>query len=98
MIEDEITLNLTDRVAEQLRAKGLDEEELAAHVRLGVAVELLRAGHVSVGLAAELAGMERAEFLAELGRRGVPLIALSDEETTLEFETIDAMLGGKGES
>ena len=98
MIEDEIILNLTERVSEQLRAKGLDEEELGARVRLGTAIELLRAGHVSLGLAAELTGMERAEFLAELGARGVPLITLSDKEATLEFETVDAMLGGKGES
>ena len=54
--------------------------------------ELCRRRCLSLGLAADLAGTDRAQFLAELAVYGIPVIDLPAGETQREFETVDAML------
>jgi len=61
--------------------EGLGEED----VRLAVAVEAFRRGLVSVGKAAELAGLPLQAFIEELRKRGIPAYRYGDEEALREL-------------
>jgi predicted HTH domain antitoxin len=50
------------------------------------AAQLYAAGKLSSGKAARLAGMDRASFLYELERVGLPAINLRDEEVEAEIQ------------
>jgi len=54
-------------------------------VRLAVAVEAFRRGLVSVGKAAEMAGIPLQKFLEELKKRGIPAYPYDDEEALREL-------------
>jgi len=54
-------------------------------VRLAYAIDLFLRGIVSVGRAAELAGMDLYDFIVELRRRGVQAYPYSDEELREEL-------------
>jgi predicted HTH domain antitoxin len=45
----------------------------AAEARLELAVELFRQERLTLGLASEMAGLNTADLMAELGRRKLPL-------------------------
>ena len=62
--------------------EGLDEKD----VRLAIAVEAFRRGLVSVGKAAELAGLPLQAFIEELRRRGIPAYRYNDEEAMRELK------------
>jgi len=62
--------------------EGLDEKD----VRLAIAVEAFRRGLVSVGRAAELAGLPLQAFIEELRRRGIPAYRYNDEEAMRELK------------
>lgn len=55
-------------------------EEFEREARLAMAVKLFERKRIPSGVAAELAGIERAEFLLELHRYGVPMIAIDEAE------------------
>lgn len=59
--------------------------EVARDVRTAAAVEWYAEGLVSQGKAAELAGLSRPEFLAELAKRKVPVIQMTVEELKAEL-------------
>ncbi|RLG52619.1 MAG: UPF0175 family protein [Thermoproteota archaeon] len=69
------------RVVQVEVPEGLEEQE----VRLAVAIEALRKGLVSVGKAAELAGLPLQAFLEELKKRGMPAYCYSDQEALREL-------------
>jgi predicted HTH domain antitoxin len=54
--------------------------EFAAEMRLAAAIHWYSQGMVSQGKAAEIAGLNRAQFLDELFRRKVPAVQASLEE------------------
>lgn len=49
-------------------------------VVLSAVIELVREGRISLGRAAEILGVPRAELIDEFGRRKVPLLGLDDDE------------------
>ncbi len=51
-----------------------------AEARMAMAVKLFELKRLSSGLAARLAGVTRVEFLLNLHRYGVPVIAHDDDE------------------
>jgi predicted HTH domain antitoxin len=55
-------------------------EQFEAEARMAMAVKLFEMKRVSSGIAAQLAGLPRAEFLLALHRFGVAMVDLSDEE------------------
>jgi predicted HTH domain antitoxin len=59
--------------------------EFAAEMRLAAAIHWYSQGMVSQGKAAEIAGMDRAQFLDELFRRKVPAVQASLEELREEL-------------
>jgi len=97
MIEPELTIVLSQKLAEQFQVQGL-EFELDGLARRALALECFRQGHLSMGLAAELAGLERAQFVAALAQRRIPAIDLPDEEFDRELSNVDAMMRGRDKS
>lgn len=81
MTTRQITLDIPEKV---LLAVKTDEVTFARELRILAAVKLYELGRLSSGLAAELAGMPRVEFILALGRNTVfPLQAeLADLEET----------------
>ena len=63
-----------------LAALHQDPEGFARELRLAAAVKWYEQARVSQGRAAEIAGVSRAEFLAELGRFGVSPFQYGAEE------------------
>lgn len=57
-------------------------EEFAREAKMAMAVKLYELKRLSSGMAAQLAGVSRVEFLLELHRYGVPVIDLTAEEIT----------------
>jgi predicted HTH domain antitoxin len=61
-------------------------EEFAREVRLAAAIEWYREGRVSQGKGAEIAGMNRWEFLQALSRARVDVFQVTGEELKEEVE------------
>lgn len=59
--------------------------ELAHDVRTAAAAQWYAEGLVSQGKGADLAGLSRAEFLTELGKRKISVIQMTDEELAEEL-------------
>jgi predicted HTH domain antitoxin len=55
-------------------------EQFQHEARMAMAVKLFELGRLSSGLAAELAGVHRVEFLLQLHRYRVPMIDLDSDE------------------
>jgi len=77
-----IMMELPDDAFSALRK---DPIEFAREMRVAAAVQWYAEGIVSQGKAAELAGLSRAEFLAELHRRKVPASQATIEELREEI-------------
>ncbi len=77
-----ITMELPEAAFSALRK---DPVEFAREMRIAAAVQWYAEGIVSQGKAAELAGLNRAEFLAELHRRRVSASQVSIEELREEI-------------
>ncbi|PIY49844.1 MAG: hypothetical protein COZ06_12520 [Armatimonadetes bacterium CG_4_10_14_3_um_filter_66_18] len=75
-------------------AAGVEERELPALIREYFAVELYRLGRVSLGKAAELAGVTtKTEMMAALARHGVWL-NYTAEDAAEDLETLRTLLAG----
>ena len=68
-ISDELFLSLKE-----------SPEELSREIRRAAAAKLYELGKISSGRAAELAGISRVQFLQTVGRYGVGIFQLSEEE------------------
>jgi predicted HTH domain antitoxin len=65
--------------------------ELAADLRLLWIIDRVRAGRISVGKAAGLAGMDRWSFMRAMGEHGVPVIAYCAEDLRKDVATLDSL-------
>ena len=59
-------------------------EEFAREARMAMAVKFYEMKRLSSGMAAQLAGVSRVEFLLELHRYGVPVIDLTPGEISAD--------------
>jgi predicted HTH domain antitoxin len=67
-------------------------EELGAQIRLMAALKMFELGKLSLGMAAELAGMSRVEFLEQCGRYRVSVFNYRSEELDAELQSdLEAM-------
>lgn len=65
---------------ELLVALGKRAEDAASEIRLMAALKLYEAGRLSSGLAAQLAGLSRVNFLLACGQHGITVFQQTDAE------------------
>jgi len=65
----------------------LTDQELERQLRLMAALKMFELGKLSSGKAAELAGLNRAEFLEACGRYGVSVYNVPAEELESELRS-----------
>ncbi|MGA1825823.1 MAG: UPF0175 family protein [bacterium] len=63
-----------------LIATGKSKEALDQELRFLLAVKLFELRRLSLGKASELCGMKKVTFMDELGRMGIPVINLDDDQ------------------
>ena len=86
----EVKIRIPSELAESARPRSVEEE-----LKLLVALEFYHEGRVSLGEAAELAGLSLREFLYELRSRRVSL-NYDLEELEKDMETVRMFVKGKG--
>ena len=59
--------------------------EVGDEMRLAAAIHWYQQGRISMARAAEIAGMTRAEFLAELARRRVDVFVVDEQDLAREL-------------
>ena len=64
----------------------------AKGVKPALATALFRDGHLSLGRAATLAGMEAGQFASHVSRLGIAVIRLNDVEATSDMDTLEQWL------
>lgn len=69
----------------------LDDDALLKEpdVKLAIATELFRCGHLSLGRAARLAGMAIVDFMQHLSAREIPVIQGTAKEAKADLETLN---------
>jgi predicted HTH domain antitoxin len=81
--------SLTIEIPEDvLLATGQSREEFLREAKLLLAVKLFELGRLSSGKAAQLCGIGRVDFLLTVGRMGIPVADLDEEEMKREFEDV----------
>ena len=73
----------------------LAEEPIDRLTRESIVLELYRRGTISSGRAALLLGMPRIEFIKYSGQRGIPYIAMTEEEWEAERARVDASVANR---
>ena len=79
---------LVDVPATMLDAVQRSPQEFTFEAKMAMAAKLYEMKRLSSGMAASLVGIDRVEFLNELHRYGVPVIALSQSD--LESDVANA--------
>lgn len=64
---------------------GKSKESFELEMRFLLAVKLFELSRLSLGKAAELCGMNKISFMDEMGRLGVPVINLDNEQIVDEL-------------
>ena len=77
---------VVDVPAHYLDAMHSAPEAFAQEDKLAMAIKLFEMKRLSSGMAAQLIGMERVQFLAQLQRFGVPLIDLEEDELASDVD------------
>jgi predicted HTH domain antitoxin len=67
-------------------AMNLSRQEFEEEAKLAMAAKLFELGRLSSGMAAQLAGIGRVEFLLRLNDYGVSMIDLTDDELENDVE------------
>ncbi|MEP7314028.1 MAG: UPF0175 family protein [Pseudomonadota bacterium] len=78
----ELAVSLPENLLAALRKA---PHELAAELRLAAAIHWYQQGTLSMGRAAEAAGMDRPQFLAELARRKVNVFVVDEADLAAEL-------------
>ena len=98
MLEDGIHIEIPQKYVDHIQAAGLDEDDLLKLARAGLARILFRRNVLSIGLAAELAGEDRAEFVADLVSHNINVIDLPVDALEAELDYIDKLVARRSES
>jgi len=69
--------------------KGIESQA----VRLEFAVSLYDRDQISLGLAAQIAGLSYSEMVDELGRREIPVVRYSSDELAKELDYVRTLAG-----
>jgi len=69
-----------------LVATGKSKDALEQELRFLLAVKLFELRRLSLGKAAELCGMKKINFMDEMGRMGIPVINLDNDQIRDELK------------
>lgn len=81
----ELAVSIPDNLFGSLRKA---PHELAKELRIAAAIHWYQQGLISMGRAAETAGMDRPEFLAELARRKIDVFVIDEEDLERELKGV----------
>jgi predicted HTH domain antitoxin len=90
MVSTDVVLEVhcPDSVYQTLRAEGFDKETLGQEAREGLAIRLYGQHRLSLGKAAELAGLPIVGFMDLLRSLQMPIVEYGEEEYAQDLETI----------
>jgi predicted HTH domain antitoxin len=77
-----VTIELPESL---LLPSGQSREDFVKEAKLLLMAKLFELGRISSGTAAEICGMPRVEFLFAVGRMGIPVVQLDEEELKREI-------------
>ena len=77
-----LTIEIPEEV---LIASGQSREEFVREAKFLLTAKLFELGRLASGKAARLCGMKRVDFLFAVGRMGIPVIELDEEELRREL-------------
>jgi predicted HTH domain antitoxin len=80
-----VTIELPESV---LLGTGQSREEFVKEAKFLLMAKLFEMGRVSSGKAAEICGMPRVDFLFAVGKMGIPVIQLDEEELKRELQDV----------
>ncbi|MCF8012157.1 MAG: UPF0175 family protein [Clostridiales bacterium] len=84
------TININIPISEELLfVLKKDEQSLQEEARKILAMQFFKERKLSLGKAAELAGMEKNEFVILLGKNQIDIYQYTENELEREFEVID---------
>lgn len=82
MLNHKLTISYSDDLLLSLKSS---PERFEAEARLLLAVKLYELDRISTGMAAELAGLNRVQFMFELARFGLSPIGVDPDELEGDF-------------
>lgn len=86
-----IHLSFDWTLPEEIFGEDFGEDDLHALIKQIVAISLFRDGRVSSGLAAEMLGISRGEFLQLLYDKGVSYFDLDENELEAEWAAVERL-------
>ena len=86
-------INLPEELYLSLSASGLTKEKIADESRKLLALKYFKDKILSLGRAAELAGLVKWDFIEYLGENKVPVVNYDKDEITREFKTVNELSG-----
>jgi predicted HTH domain antitoxin len=92
-----LELHCPSRVYQTLRAAGFDRETLGREARESLALRLYGEHRLSLGKAAELAGLPIVKFMDLLRAVHMPIIEYGEDEYRQDTQTIAALTHPSGE-
>jgi len=85
-------IELSEDLYVSLSSVGLTKESIANESRKLLALKYFREKLLSLGKAAELAGLSKWDFIEFLSDNDVPVVDYDDDELVREFETSEKVL------
>ena len=82
-------INLPKELYLSLSAYRLTKEKIAGESRKLLALKCFKEKVLSMGMAAELSGLSKWDFIKYASDNNVPIVDYDQDEIKLEFETVD---------
>ncbi len=71
-----------------LLTTGQSRDEFIKEAKFLLMAKLFEMGRISSGKAAEICGMQRIDFIFAVGKMGIPVVQLDEDELAREFENV----------
>lgn len=87
-----LELKLPENIYLALKSAGLNSDDLGVSAVRNLAIQLYADGRLSLGKAAELAGLDKLRFRFLLIERGIPLFNYSEEDYEADLAAVRRFL------
>jgi predicted HTH domain antitoxin len=81
-----------------LQSAGLNRDKLSERATRNLAIQLYSDGHLSLGKAAEMAGMPLLGFWSLLVERSVPVFDYTEEDYETDLATVQRLVANRKEN